>query len=117
MIDSLRCASCRGLIGDMSVIPAASGPRWPMRSAIVRTRPAPSGWRNAPAMPHTLASHSISACKCVEDTDVSIALMRPAQLFVDPNPSGPTHHFSRAAVVEEFNDCLGIGCHIAAKDV
>src|SRR5215208_1931179 len=88
-----------------------------MRSIIVRTSWAPSGWQKAPATPHLSASHSTLAYKCVVDVDICIALMWPAQLIVDPKSSSPTHGVALVGVVDEIHDCPGIGGHIAALDV
>src|SRR5207342_3443761 len=100
MIDSRRCASWSGACGDRSASPSASGPRWPMRSVIVRTSRAPSGWQNAPATPHTSASHLGSGLpggradapdEAVIDTDIGVALVRPAKLLLDTQASFPAH--------------------------
>src|SRR5437660_701358 len=54
MIESRRWPSCTRVSPTVaSRTPTASGPRWAIRSTMVRTTVSPSGWQNAPATPHT----------------------------------------------------------------
>src|SRR4029453_1055053 len=88
-----------------------------MRLAMVRTSRAPSGWRNAPATPHMSASHSLSVDECVEDADVRITLIWPAQLVLDPEASGAAHCLALGAIVEQLHYCRCICRDIAAVDI
>src|SRR4249919_2647721 len=115
MIDSRRCASWSGACGDRSASPSASGPRWPIRSVIVRTSRAPSGWQNAPATPHISGSHLRSGLpggcagapdQPVIDADVGVPLVRPAELLLDAQASFPAHVLAPAVVVEKLDNRL-----------
>src|SRR3954447_1243443 len=100
MIDSRRWPSWTVVPPTLAArTPTASGPRWAIRSTMVRTRRSPSGWQYAPATPHTSGvpaggvvdpggvrqrdharlRHRSVADKAVVDLHVGVALVRPAE--------------------------------------
>src|SRR6516165_3479572 len=118
MIDRRRCASWTGACGDKSSSPSASGPRWLMRSVMVRTSRAPSGWQNAPATPHMSASSLATSLRGggigagapdepVVDPDVGVTLVRPAEFLLDTQASFPAHVLTLLVVVEERDNRSG----------
>src|SRR5690242_12080602 len=125
MIDRRRCASWSGAYGDRSSSPSASGPRWLMRSVIVRTRRAPSGWQNAPATPHISASSLGTSLRGgiragtpdepVEDADVGVALVRPAEFLLDTQTPFPTHVLALLVVVEKRDNRPGVRRYVPAR--
>ena len=58
-----------------------------------------------------------SAPTAVVDTDVSVALVGPAQLVLDTKAPCIAHDLALVVVVEELHDCPGVGRYVAALDV
>src|SRR4051812_1530135 len=121
MIDSRRWPSWTGADGSRSSNPSASGPRWAMRSVMVRTRSAPSRWAKAPAMPHTSGHRDllggVAGDEGVHDPDVRLALEGPAEAVLDPEPARAAHPGAPVRVVEQVHDRVRVGGDVAVADV
>src|SRR5215470_10075261 len=123
MIDRRRWPSCTATRSSSWLQdPAASGPRWAIRSVMMSTSFCPSACWERPAIPHTSAPGPYqrlggAAQEAFVDPQVGALLVDPGKLLLDPFPAELAQLRALGLVFHKRDDRLRVLVLVVGRDV